>query len=131
MARGDQGKAGDVPALAMKKWFNTNYHYMVPEIEAEAQIQLNGNKPFEEYAEAKSLGIQTKPVLIGAFTFLKLAKYQDNKTAKDYMDTVVRVYKEILEKFNTLGAEWIQFDEPSLVTDLTREDAQYSSEIYL
>ena len=122
MARGYQGKAGDVPALAMKKWFNTNYHYLVPEIEADAQIKLNGNKPFEEYRQAKALGIQTKPVLIGAFTFLKLAKYQAGKTANDYATSVIHAYKEILETFNDLEAEWIQFDEPALVTDLTKED---------
>lgn len=130
MARGYQGEAGDVPALAMKKWFNTNYHYIVPEIEADTQIKLNGNKPFEEYMEAKSLGIQTKPVLIGAFTFLKLAKYQDNKTASDYVDSVIDAYKKILEKFNALGAEWIQFDEPALVTDLTKEDICLFETIY-
>lgn len=122
MARGYQGKAGDVPALAMKKWFNTNYHYIVPEIEKNTKIKLNGNKPFEEYKEAKSLGIQTKPVLIGPFTFLKLAKYQGNESAKDYSDSMVDVYREILEKFNDLEAEWIQLDEPALITDLTKED---------
>lgn len=122
MARGYQGEVGDVPALAMKKWFNTNYHYIVPEIEADTQIKIKGNKPFEEYVEAKSVGIQTKPVLIGAFTFLKLARYQDNKTANDYADSIVSAYKEILKKFNELGAEWIQFDEPALVMDLTKED---------
>lgn len=122
MARGYQGKAGDVPALAMKKWFNTNYHYIVPEVEADVQLRLNGDKPFREYSEAKSLGIQTKPVLIGPFTFLKLAKYQDNKTANDYMDMIIGAYKEILRKFNDLEAEWIQFDEPVLVMELAKED---------
>ncbi|MBQ6886936.1 MAG: 5-methyltetrahydropteroyltriglutamate--homocysteine S-methyltransferase [Lachnospiraceae bacterium] len=122
MARGYQGKAGDAPALAMKKWFNTNYHYLVPEVEKDTQIKLSGNKPFEEYLEAKNAGIQTKPVLIGAFTFLKLAKYQRNKTANDYIDSIVKAFKEILKKFDDLGAEWIQFDEPALVTDLTKED---------
>lgn len=122
MARGYQGKAGDVPALAMKKWFNTNYHYIVPEVEADVQLRLNGDKPFREYSEAKSLGIQTKPVLIGPFTFLKLAKYQDNKTANDYTDMIIGAYKEILIKFNDLEAEWIQFDEPVLVMELAKED---------
>ncbi|MBE6072781.1 MAG: 5-methyltetrahydropteroyltriglutamate--homocysteine S-methyltransferase [Clostridium butyricum] len=122
MARGYQGEVGDVPALAMKKWFNTNYHYLVPEIEADTQIKINGNKLFEEYAEAKSIGIQTKPVVIGPFTFLKLARYEDNKIANDYADSIVSAYKEILKKFNELGAEWIQFDEPALVMDLTKED---------
>lgn len=130
MARGYQGAAGDVPALAMKKWFNTNYHYLVPEVERDAQIKLNGNKPFEEYLEAKNAGIQTKPVLLGAFTFLKLAKYQDNKTANDYADSVVKAYREILGRFDALGAEWIQFDEPLLVTDLTKEDICLFERLY-
>ena len=130
MARGYQGEVGDVPALAMKKWFNTNYHYIVPEIEADTQIRINGNKPFEEYAEAKSVGIQTKPVLIGAFTFLKLARYKDNKTANDYAESIVSAYKEILKKFNELGAEWIQFDEPALVMDLTKEDICLFENLY-
>ncbi len=103
MARGYQGKAGDTPALAMKKWFNTNYHYLVPEIEAGAEIKLNGNKTFQEYGEARNLGLQTKPVLIGAFTFLKLAEYQEDKTAKDYVDSMICAYKEILDRFNNLG----------------------------
>lgn len=130
MARGYQGEAGDVPALAMKKWFNTNYHYLVPEVENDTQIRLNGNKPFEEYLEAKNAGIQTKPVLIGAFTFLKLAKYQDGKKAEDYVDSIALTYKEILERFNRLGAEWIQFDEPALVTDLTNEDVHLFETLY-
>lgn len=130
MARGYQGKAGDVPALAMKKWFNTNYHYLVPEIEADTQIKLNGNKPFEEYTQAKELGIQTKPVLIGAFTFLKLANYQNSKTPKDYVTSGIHAYQDILKKFNRLGADWIQFDEPALVTDLTKEDIDLFETLY-
>lgn len=130
MARGYQGKAGDVPALAMKKWFNTNYHYIVPEIEKETKIQLKGNKPFEEYREAKSLGIQTKPVLLGPFTFLKLAKYVENESAADYADSMAAAYREILEKFNELDAEWIQLDEPALVTDLSKEDIHLFETLY-
>lgn len=130
MARGYQGKAGDVSALAMKKWFNTNYHYIVPEIEKGTHIKLNGNKPFEEYIEAGKSGIQTKPVLIGAFTFLKLAKYQGDESANDYVDSIVDAYKDILKKFNVLGAEWIQFDEPELVTDLTGEDILLFETLY-
>ena len=67
MARGYQGDSGDVKALAMKKWFNTNYHYIVPEIEDDTKITLNADKLFHEYFEAKRLGIETKPVVIGAF----------------------------------------------------------------
>lgn len=130
MARGYQGETGDVPALAMKKWFNTNYHYLVPELEANTQIKLHSDKPFLEYLEAKNSGIETKPVLIGAFTFLKLAKYPDSKTATDYVDSMISAYKEILRKFNDLGAEWVQFDEPALVTDLTKEDIHFFETLY-
>lgn len=122
MARGYQGKKGDVKALAMKKWFNTNYHYMVTEIDDDTRIRLCGTKPFDEYKEAKALGIQTKPVVIGAFTFLKLAKYTGTKKAGDFADDTVKAYSELIEKFAALGAEWIQFDEPYAVRDLTAED---------
>lgn len=130
MARGYQGKAGDVPALAMKKWFNTNYHYLVPEMEADTQIKLVGNKPFEEYLEAKKLGIQTKPVLIGAYTFLKLARYPEGKKAEDYADAVIQAYQSILKRFHDLGVEWVQFDEPALVMDMTAEDIRFFETLY-
>ncbi len=74
MGRGYQGDKGDVTALPMKKWFTTNYHYIVPEIEESTEIRLNGTKPFDEFNEAKARGILTKPVLIGPYTFLKLAR---------------------------------------------------------
>lgn len=122
MARGYQGEAGDVPALAMKKWFNTNYHYLVPEIADDTKIKLAGSKPFEEYREAEQEGIQTKPVIVGAYTFLKLARYQGSKHAVDYAAEVINAYGELLDKFNTLNAEWIQFDEPALVMDMSQED---------
>ena len=72
MARGYQGEHGDVKALAMKKWFNTNYHYIVPEVEDDTVIALSGKKLLEEYTEAKNLGIESKRVVIGAYTMLKL-----------------------------------------------------------
>ena len=105
MARGYQGEAGDVKALAMKKWFNTNYHYMVPEIDDGAEIRLAGTKPFDEFEEAKSLGIDTKPVVVGAFTLLKLLRYTGAKTAEAYADDVIRAYAGLLARFNELGAE--------------------------
>lgn len=130
MARGYQGEAGDVPALAMKKWFNTNYHYLVPEVEEHTKLKLVGEKPFDEYLEAKNAGIKTKPVLIGAFTFLKLAKFGGTGRAEDYLDDIVRAYEEILKRFEGLEAEWIQFDEPALVTDLTKEEIGLFENIY-
>ncbi len=122
MARGYQGVQGDVKAFAMKKWFNTNYHYLVPELYEDTKIELSGNKPFEEYEEAKAIGIETKPVVIGAFTFLKLAKYNDGKNADDFMEDIIRCYRDMFERFGQLGTEWIQIDEPVLVTDLSKED---------
>ena len=74
MGRGYQGEKGDVTALPMKKWFTTNYHYLVPEIDSATDIKLNSTKPFDEFNEAKALGITTKPVLIGPYTFFKLAR---------------------------------------------------------
>ncbi len=130
MAKGYQGEKGDVKALAMKKWFNTNYHYMVPEIEDGAEISLSGTKPFDEYCEADNNGIKTKPEIIGAFTFLKLARFTGSKTAEDIADSVAQAYCEILEKFNSLGAEWVQFDEPSLVRDLNDSDKALFVSLY-
>lgn len=130
MARGYQGESGDVKALAMKKWFNTNYHYMVPEISDDTEIKLVGTKPFDEFSEAKMLGIITKPVLIGAFTLLKLIRYTGNKIADDFADTLITAYVELLEKFSQIGAEWIQFDEPYLVHDLTSEDIALFEKLY-
>ena len=95
MARGDQGTYGDVKALAMKKWFNTNYHYIVPEIEDDMKITLAENKPFEEYKEAKTLGIETKPVIIGAYTLLKLCRYTGKKSMKDIADYVAKAYQAV------------------------------------
>lgn len=129
-ARGYQGENGDVKALAMKKWFNTNYHYMVPEIDDSAQIKLVGRKPFELYSEAFENGVNTKPVIIGAYTFLKLARYTGKKTAADFVDSAADAYSELLRKFDELGAEWIQFDEPSLVKDMTAEDIQLFVSLY-
>lgn len=122
MARGFQGVQGDVKAFAMKKWFNTNYHYLVPELYENTKIELSGNKPFDEYEEAKAIGIETKPVVIGAFTFLKLAKYNDGKNADDFMEDIIQCYRDMFERFGQLGTEWIQIDEPALVTDLSKED---------
>ena len=129
-ARGYQGVAGDAKALAMKKWFNTNYHYLVPELSDNTEIKLVGDKPFVEYEEAKAIGVLTKPVLIGGFTFLKLAKYKDSKTINDFADQVADAYIAILDRFNEQGVEWVQFDEPSLVADLTQEDVALFTALY-
>ena len=130
MARGYQGENGDVKALAMKKWFHTNYHYIVPELDDEAEIRLCGTKAFDEYLEAKELGIETKPVILGAFTLLKLLKFSGNRKQKDVIDDMVIAYMDILTKFHSIGAQWIQFDEPYLVRDLSKEDIALFHQIY-
>lgn len=129
-ARGYQGKNGIATALAMKKWFNTNYHYLVPEIEDCTEIKLIGKKTFNEFLEAKSLGVATKPAIIGAFTFIKLARFTGKKTASDIAGSLINAYVEMLLQFNKLGVEWLQFDEPILVTDLTPLDIELFRSIY-
>lgn len=130
MARGYQGDSGDVKALAMKKWFNTNYHYIVPEVEDDTAIRLSGNKLWEEYAEAKALGIETKPVVIGAYTLLKLCRYTGKKSSDDYTDDIISAYKELLKKCEEYKITWVQFDEPSLVQDMNKEDLGLFHKIY-
>ena len=130
MARGYQGPNGDVKALAMKKWFNTNYHYLVPEIGDETEVRLSGEKPLAEYKEALALGVETKPVVLGAFTLLKLLRYQGQKTAADFAPAFIKAYSDLLAKANGLGVKWLQFDEPFLVRDLTEADLELFKQIY-
>ena len=129
-ARGYQGEKGDVKALAMKKWYNTNYHYMVPEIDDATEIRLAGTKPFDLFREALENGVNTKPVIIGAYTFLKLARYKGTKKAADFVQQTADAYSDILKRFNLIGAEWVQFDEPSLVKDMAAEDIQLFIALY-
>lgn len=130
MARGYQGTFGDVKALAMKKWFNTNYHYIVPELEDDTEIKISGDKLWSEYAEAKSIGIETKPVVTGAYTVLKLCRCTGNKTAADYVDEIVNAYKDLIEKCEKEQIAWIQFDEPALVQDMEKEDIELFHRLY-
>lgn len=130
LARGYQGESGDVKALAMKKWFNTNYHYIVPELEDDTEISLSGTKPWDEYEEAKALGIETKPVIIGAYTILKLTRYTGRKTADDFVDDIVKVYQDIVKKCENDQIAWVQFDEPALVQDMSLEDITLFHRIY-
>jgi 5-methyltetrahydropteroyltriglutamate--homocysteine methyltransferase len=121
MARGRQTDTHDVTAMEMSKWFDTNYHYLVPEFEANPTFQLSSTKIFDEYLEAKALGVQTRPVLIGPLTYVSLGK----KTAdaaysrSTVIGKLVPVYIEILKRLRDAGANWVQIDEPALVLDLT------------
>ena len=129
-ARGYQGDKGNVKALAMKKWFNTNYHYLVPEIDDTTEIKLAGNKPVDEYLEAKALGVETKTAIVGPFTLLKLAKYTGEKKAADFSTQLAGEYVKLIDKLAAAGAEWIEFDEPSLVKDLTADDIALFKSVY-
>ena len=133
MARGYQGDKGDVTALPMKKWFTTNYHYIVPEIEESTEIRLNGTKPFDEFNEAKARGILTKPVLIGPYTFLKLARNAQAEELtydKGLVNAVAAVYAEVIKRFAALGAQWLQLDEPYLVLDKEDGDVSLFKSLY-
>lgn len=109
-----------VTALEMTKWFDTNYHYMVPELSDDQEFRLVARKPVEHFLEAKALGIHTRPVILGPVTFLKLAK----STAEGFnpvalLPKLLPVYEELLRELANAGADWVQIDEPALVLDLT------------
>lgn len=129
-ARGYQGEHGDVKALTMKKWFNTNYHYIVPELTDETEFALDFQKQKESLLLAKKAGITARSVVIGPFTFLKLAAYQGNQTLKDYVPDIVRVYQSLLAETALIHDDWIQIDEPYLVRDLSDEDVELFARIY-
>jgi len=123
MARGTTGDQhddcshGSVTACEMTKWFDTNYHYLVPELAAGQKLALNRLKVVDEYREAKAQGYETRPVLLGPVTWLSLAKGRDVDPF-DYLDEVLGLYSVILGHLAQAGAEWVQIDEPVLVLDL-------------
>ncbi|KAI0320668.1 cobalamin-independent methionine synthase [Amylostereum chailletii] len=121
MGRGRQADGVDVPASEMKKWFDSNYHFVVPEFSEETDFQLKFNKAVEEYNEAKSSGIDTRPVVLGPISFLVLGK--PSKDAKpgfeplSLLPKLLPVYKQLLADLKAAGAAWVQVDEPILVLD--------------
>src|ERR1700730_1570143 len=126
MARGTARKSGqaDVPAMEMTKWFDTNYHYIVPEFTAKQAFSLGSLKPVGEFLEAKAVGVQTRPVLLGPVSFLLLGKAKE--TVFDpltLLERILPVYEEVLRQLGKAGAEWIQLDEPMLALD-TREETR-------
>ncbi|OTN76942.1 5-methyltetrahydropteroyltriglutamate-homocysteine S-methyltransferase [Enterococcus sp. 8G7_MSG3316] len=130
LARGSQTDKVDVKARPMKKWFNTNYHYIVPLIDAETTIHCSGTKIFDEYLEAKNSGIETRPVLIGPFTFLRLSEIQSDVDQTKLLESMVESYRHILQKLAALGATWIQVDEACLVQELSQADVAFFKKIY-
>jgi 5-methyltetrahydropteroyltriglutamate--homocysteine methyltransferase len=122
MARGYQKEGLDITAMEMTKWFDTNYHYIVPEFYKNQQFKLSSDKIFNEFAGAKQAGINAKPVIIGLVSYLLLGKEKEEGFDKlDLAGNLLSVYTEILTKLQEQGAEWIQFDEPFMALDLTEK----------
>lgn len=131
MARGLQRNGVDVPAMEMTKWFDTNYHYIVPEIAVGQRFALTSTKAVDEFLEAHAAGIHTRPVLLGPVSFLLLSKPAADFITLEQLDQPLRahapldelpnllpVYTELLDRLAQAGADWIQVDEPCLVLDL-------------
>ncbi|CAL1519915.1 5-methyltetrahydropteroyltriglutamate--homocysteine S-methyltransferase [Chitinophaga sp. MM2321] len=119
MARGYQKNGFDIIALEMTKWFDTNYHYLVPEFEEVQTYALQSRKCLNEFKEARSLGILTKPVLIGPVTYILSGKIKSaTLTHNLLLERLLPVYIQLFTELYEAGAEWVQLDEPSLVTDL-------------
>lgn len=129
LARGYQGKKGDVKAWPMKKWFNTNYHYIVPQFTADMDVKLAGTKIFDEFVEAKEDGTITRPVLVGPFTLLQLSEFH-GCVKEDFVGAFIEAYARIFKQLEVLGANWIQLDEPSLVKDLDEKDLALFKALY-
>ncbi|NJX15611.1 5-methyltetrahydropteroyltriglutamate--homocysteine S-methyltransferase [Tamlana crocina] len=131
MARGLQENGIDVTAMEMTKWFDTNYHYIVPEFEKNQSFSFFSRKVIDEYQEALNLGIKTKPVLIAPVTFLLLGKEKETGFNRmDLLKNLLPVYFEFIEELVQLGVEYIQFDEPCLALDLNDNERQAITSTY-
>lgn len=118
-----------VEPLEMTKWFDTNYHYLVPEIDAQTTFSLHPEAVLDQLREAIELGVPARPVIIGPVTFLKLAK-STGGAALDRIDELVPLYRELLRLLAEAGASWVQIDEPVLVTDLTEDELAIVRRVY-
>ncbi|KAI5592614.1 hypothetical protein BDE02_04G164400 [Populus trichocarpa] len=130
MARGN----ASVPAMEMTKWFDTNYHYIVPELGPEVNFSYASHKAVNEYKEAKALGVDTVPVLVGPVSYLLLSKpakgVEKSFSLLSLIDKILPVYQEVLAELKAAGASWIQFDEPKLVMDLGAHELQAFTHAY-
>ncbi|KAL4283055.1 hypothetical protein GQ457_16G007610 [Hibiscus cannabinus] len=130
MARGN----ASAPAMEMTKWFDTNYHYIVPELGPDVKFSYASHKAIDEYKEAKALGVDTIPVLIGPVSYLllsKLSKGVDKSfSLLSLLGKIIPIYKEVIDELKSAGATWIQFDEPTLVLDLESHQLQAFTHAY-
>ncbi len=113
-----QGCCGGVAAGEMTKWFDTNYHYIVPEFTAATQFRLDASRLLAQLAEAGAQGVPAKPVLIGPVTYLALGKAKDGSNRLALLERLLPVYAELLDTLAAHGVQWVQIDEPILVTEL-------------
>ncbi len=120
MARGLQDKIADVPAMEMTKWFDTNYHYIVPEFTNDTSFDFVSRKVVNEFLEAKAAGFHTRPIVLGPLSFLLLGKLGGGSPLS-LLDRLIPVYEKILIELREAGADWVQLDEPTLVLDLSDE----------
>ncbi|EPS74353.1 methionine synthase [Genlisea aurea] len=131
MARGN----ASAPAMEMTKWFDTNYHFIVPELGPDVKFSYASHKAVDEYQEAKALGVETVPVLIGPVTYLLLSKpakgVEKNFSLLSLLDKILPVYREVISELKSAGAaSWIQFDEPALVLDLDSRELEAFTRAY-
>jgi len=116
MARG----TGGVAPLELTKWFDTNYHYLVPELGPDTTFRLAGDKPLREYQEARALGLETRPVLLGPLSLLLLSKpAEPGFSPVTLLDPLLEAYVQLLDALHGAGADWVQLDEPALAADRT------------
>jgi 5-methyltetrahydropteroyltriglutamate--homocysteine methyltransferase len=127
MARGADG----VPPLEMTKWFDTNYHYLVPELGPGTELRLAGDKPLREYAEAAALGIETRPVVLGPLSFLLLSKpTSPTFDVMELLEPLLDGYADLLRALKKAGASWVQLDEPVLAADRTGAELDALQHVY-
>ncbi|GAB4859903.1 hypothetical protein Ancab_011384 [Ancistrocladus abbreviatus] len=130
MARGN----ASVPAMEMTKWFDTNYHYIVPELGPDVKFTYASHKAVDEYKEAKALGVDTVPVIVGPVSYLLLSKpakgVEKSFSLLSLLDKIIPIYKEVIAELKAAGASWIQFDEPKLVMDLDSHQLQAFTHTY-
>lgn len=130
LARGYRDEKGTVAPLAMKKWFNTNYHYIVPEFSDDCDIKLVSQTPLAQYREAASYQLKKKLLLLGPFTLLKLSAYNGSKGPATYVPALIRAYLEFFRCCQQEKVELLQLDEPALTLDLQQEDLNLLKKLY-
>ncbi|MFQ5890684.1 MAG: 5-methyltetrahydropteroyltriglutamate--homocysteine S-methyltransferase [Gemmatimonadota bacterium] len=136
MARGlqesDASGAVSVPAMELTKWFDTNYHFIVPELRKDQTFRLGSTKPIDEFLEARALGITTRPVILGPVSFLLLSKMYGDRAGSslELLPALLPVYEEVLGRLQEAGAPWVQLDEPCLALDLSSTSREAFASAY-